>query len=295
MASLPQDLVSLRAVGGAVQAAFGVATGALGALFAAGGSLIGVATRLLELAGVISPTPAADDVEEPPSLRALAGGVAVRSRRGDGEDVEASTPRRRGRGAALDDASLPERYDEDRVVVLPRDPSTVYVYWNLSEASRRRREAAIAAAGTGPLRDALQIELTTETDAEHAAAGHAGTAAWTVPLAPLAESAYVDLQRRCRAVRAVLGVLGPAGDFLALVASGRTTVPPARPAAEKAPTWRQLAPPGQHAAEPPTLPSRDAREALLRRAQESQMTTSSTGRLGHAPRGATATAPARGA
>lgn len=266
----------MRSVGGALQALIGVATSVVGALLDAGSGVLGAGARLLEAAGVWRGDASSVDVPEAPTLRALTGG-AVRARRGEADVTE--RPRNRGwPGSLLDDTDLPESYDEDRVVVLPRDPCAIYVYWNLSRATRQRREQMLTEDPSGVLRDALQVEV---ENGQAVAQGATPRASWTLALAPLAQSAHVALDRPRHAVRVRVGLEAPGGAFSALVGPASAVLPAAAPAEELTPAWRQLAAAEGRAVETPAMPSREAREALLRRAQESIVATSGTGAPGH--------------
>ncbi|HEY8517526.1 MAG TPA: DUF4912 domain-containing protein [Candidatus Binatia bacterium] len=267
------------------------ASGIASALFAAGETLVGVAARLLEASG-LAPRQAPKSDDDPPPLRALTGGMAARTRSPETRrDDESGAPRPRRR-VPLDDGAVPERYDEDRVVVRPRDPCTVHVYWSLSEATRAQR----AANADRLLRDAVQIETrASDLDAQSDAASANGGATWIVPLAPLADATYLDLPSPCDAVRVTFGWLEEDGAFVPRVASTWVRMPPAGPAAEEAPRWRQLASPSQEPVEPPPLPSREARDALLRRAQETLMWISSAERpAGHPLETEPSASPERG-
>ena len=55
----------------------------------------------------------------------------------------------------LDDGPLPPRYDVDECVALPVDPRTVFVYWELREATVRNVIARVGAGGTIALRVAV--------------------------------------------------------------------------------------------------------------------------------------------
>jgi hypothetical protein len=71
----------------------------------------------------------------------------------------------------LDDAPLPERYDVDEIVLMPVDPKTVFVYWELRQATvdEARQQAekgklimrivAVSASWEGPSVETRDIEI----------------------------------------------------------------------------------------------------------------------------------------
>jgi len=280
VAITPQDSATGHGLGSALQALIGLASGLVGSLLGFGGSVVGLAGRLLDATGALLRDAATQEPPDAPALRALAGGAALRSRRGESEGARgdrAREPVSRPAPPLDPDLSLPESHDEDRVLVLPRDPWTVYVCWDLAPATRQRRDDALVADPTGP-REALQVEA---EDDPAVPGGDAAASAWIVPLAPHAASAYVDLLRPRRAVRVAVGLHATGGPFVALAASASVRVPAGGPAGDEAPTWKSLAHGDAAAAEPPALPSREAREVLFQRAGESELATSGTRPPGH--------------
>lgn len=161
-----------------------------------------------------------------------------------------------GRAPPDEPGELPWSYGEDALVVLPRDPRTLFVYWDHAEATLRE--------GFRDL-DAPRVELWL-----YARAGDGWELARRVPLALESRGYYVHGVDAGRAYRAELRVVDRAGrERLLGPGSGDAEVPPAGPSpivddrlVQLA--WEQpLGPPLGPGRRGPDFPA-EAREALAR-------------------------------
>ena len=158
-----------------------------------------------------------------------------------------------------DAGTLPDVYGRDRLVLLPRDPWTLFAYW---EITPHTRTAAID--GLGPdaagARAVLRIsDVTFVTPAgDHACL--------TLDLEPPAEATrtYVHGCRPGASYRVELGLRTPANRFIPMVRSNTVTLPAATPSTDTTVRWAGSPPPAttsgmetssQHATDP--LPAAD--------------------------------------
>lgn len=153
---------------------------------------------------------------------------------------------------------LPTRYGGDRVAALPRDPKTVFAWWDVSPEHRARvasELASIAADGRPgtPPGDALRIAALAAGDGRE-------TGFWFVPLPPLATSWYVDVPRTSRRYEIAIGLLSD-GRFAPLAAPVRVDMPAAEPSRDATVRWRTVGESSAAAATEP-VPAPAAVEAL---------------------------------
>jgi len=200
------------------------------------------------------------------ALRAIVGGAAVRVRRKQesGRAQSAPTPLLAPGGFADDDGPLLEaEHDDDVLVVLPRDPRSLFAYWHLGNPGRTRREELLR-AGSGLPRDALLVEV--EGDGSHD--GAADSESWILPLAALAERCHLDLGRPRTRARLSLGLHTEGGGFATLVSAPGLALPRSGPGEPAAPRWRRLPLGGGQPGACPTVPRPEVSDLLAARAGE---------------------------
>lgn len=120
----------------------------------------------------------------------------------------------RVRGAIASSSPLPETYADDRLVLLARDPRTLFAYWDLTPWTEQPAHAAAA-------RLVLRIEDLTLLDFEQARP-------WRhedVPVERLVGSHYVELDHGAGTFRAEIGWRWPDGSFVARVRSEVVAAP----------------------------------------------------------------------
>jgi hypothetical protein len=144
-------------------------------------------------------------------------------------------------GALLDPVpgDLPAAYGVDRAVLVPRDPWWVFVFWEISPATR---EAALAALGT-EARDArpmLRVFDVTFVDPR----GSNTALSFDVEVPRDAESWYVNVGRPAATYCAEIGLRTPSGRFLPLLRSNAAATPRATPAADREVRWLEFGPRG---------------------------------------------------
>ncbi|MBM7867506.1 DUF4912 domain-containing protein [Heliobacterium gestii] len=111
--------------------------------------------------------------------------------------------------------SLPERYDEDYIGVLVRDPYHIFIYWELTEAMRIR---VLHNWGLGP-DTPCRLRLEREE-------GNRWVTEYLAELPPGTENWYINGMASGECYRAQIGVLTPAGQFIVILASTTIHVPP---------------------------------------------------------------------
>jgi hypothetical protein len=120
-------------------------------------------------------------------------------------------------GPAIPDEDLgvlPVSYAEDRLVLVPRDPEWVFIYWELSDASYRRA-LALVPGGRVVLRLYVEQESgTTGVSEQDVGAG--------------SRRVYARARGGDRAMMAELGLRGGGDVFVTMVRSDRTRIPVAR-------------------------------------------------------------------
>lgn len=120
-------------------------------------------------------------------------------------------------GPAIPDedlGTLPGSYGEDRLVLVPRDPEWVFIYWELSDASYRRALALVPGG-----RVVLRLYVEQES-------GHTGVSEQDVGAG--SRRVYARARGGDRAMMAELGLRGRGDVFVTMVRSDRTSIPVAR-------------------------------------------------------------------
>jgi hypothetical protein len=120
-------------------------------------------------------------------------------------------------GPAIPDEDLgllPASYGEDRLVLVPRDPEWVFIYWELSEASYRRALALVPGG-----RVVLRLYVEQDSGATGVSEQDVGAGGRRV---------YARARGGDRAMMAELGLRGRGDVFVTMVRSGRTPIPVAR-------------------------------------------------------------------
>lgn len=194
----------------------------------------------------------------PPALKAIPGGATTRSRRradaAPADRVPAEDEDLAEVGLDIGDADAAV----DFLLVLARDPQTVFVTWQRSAAAEALRARRIAASGSG-VRDALSVEV---EDALLESDGEQGASSWTVTLPPLAESIWVDLERPRGVVHVTLGTQTEGGAFLASTTPATVRLPESAPAPYQAPRWRSVVGASPDGHSPPPEPSHETADLL---------------------------------
>jgi hypothetical protein len=144
-------------------------------------------------------------------------------------------------GALLDPepGELPAAYDADRVVLVARDPWWIFVFWEISPATR---EAALGALGA-EARDArpmLRVYDVTFVDPR----GSNAALSFDVEVPHDAASSYVNVGRPAATYCAEIGLRTPSGRFLPLLRSNAAATPRATPAADREVRWLEFGPTG---------------------------------------------------
>ena len=144
-------------------------------------------------------------------------------------------------GALLDPepGELPAAYGVDRAVLVPRDPWWIFVFWEISPATR---EAALGALGV-EARDAhpmLRVYDVTFVDPR----GSNTALSFDVEVPHDANSWYVNVGRPAATYCAEIGLRTPSGHFLPLLRSNAAATPRATPAPDREVRWLEFGPTG---------------------------------------------------
>jgi|SoiMethySBSTD1v2_1073268.scaffolds.fasta_scaffold137877_2 hypothetical protein len=145
-------------------------------------------------------------------------------------------------GGALVDpepGELPAAYGVDRAVLVPRDPWWIFVFWEISSATR---EAALGALGSDA-HDAcpmLRIYDVTFVDPR----GSNAALSFDVEVPRGTESWYVNVGRPAATYCAEIGLRTSSGHFLPLLRSNAAATPRATPAADREVRWLEFGPTG---------------------------------------------------
>lgn len=144
-----------------------------------------------------------------------------------------------------EEGEVPRSYGVDRLVLLPRDPWSLFAYWELTPTTRL---AALRALGA-EAREACEVlrihDVTFLT--------FAGDNAWhtvDVELPPGAESWYVQVWQPAASYCAEIGLRTASGRIVPLLRSNTITAPRAAPAADTTVGWMDLGSVPPRAAEP---------------------------------------------
>lgn len=117
--------------------------------------------------------------------------------------------------------ALPREYGETMAALLPRDPNWMFVYWEITPASRAGVARAHGADVFEKSRQVLRVH-----DAGAAPGG--GPAYFDVPVMLEEGSWYVHVQEAGRAYCCELGLVSPSGDFIGIIKSNTVVLPPGR-------------------------------------------------------------------
>lgn len=116
--------------------------------------------------------------------------------------------------------ALPREYGETMAALLPRDPNWMFVYWEITPASRA---GVVRAHGADVLEKSRQV-----LRVHDAASTGKGPAYFDIPVMLEAGSWYVRVQEAGRSYYCELGLVLPSGDFIGIVKSNTVVLPPGR-------------------------------------------------------------------
>jgi len=131
---------------------------------------------------------------------------------------------------------LPRAYGQTRLVLLARDPWTVFAYWEVMPTSRVEVLRALGDEAEGA-REVLRVYDVSFITFD-------GTNAWaTSDLEPTpgTESWYVNVGRPATSFCAEIGLRTAGGRFVPLARSNTVTTPPSQPSADTTTRWVRLA------------------------------------------------------
>ena len=140
--------------------------------------------------------------------------------------------------------ALPSTYDDNRLVLLARDPCWLYAYWDFSV---EQMSAAQTRLGAKEVQMVLRVFDVTYVDFN-------GANAWSqmdIELSPFATNWYIPVPQPDAAYCVEVGYRTPAGRFTVLGRSNVVTTP--RVEASPSTTLRWMTPPGRH---PSAIPPR---------------------------------------
>jgi len=123
--------------------------------------------------------------------------------------------------AAPDTGDLPARYQEDRLVLMVRDPRWVHAYWELTDEALGRARRYF-----GPRWESTRLVLRVYDVAGVEFDGGNARSSFDIELNPAASNWYVNVPEAARAYCVEIGVLGAGDDFFALARSNRVEMPP---------------------------------------------------------------------
>ncbi len=124
------------------------------------------------------------------------------------------------KGLPADGPELPSAYGEDRIVLLVRDPWTVFAYWEATPARAAAAREELRRRGSPECRPVLRIYETGRS----AGAGTAPVSHFDVELENRADNRYVRVKPD-RTWFADIGFRGDKGDFVFLARSNRVITP----------------------------------------------------------------------
>jgi hypothetical protein len=114
--------------------------------------------------------------------------------------------------------SATDRLENDRLVVMVRDPYWLHAYWEIAPRSIERAQSALGQHwhGTTPVLRIFQVASDGTAVLQREIAIHGGVNHW-----------YVDVQNPPRQYRMEIGYLAAGGQFYSLARSNTVTTPPA--------------------------------------------------------------------
>lgn len=146
---------------------------------------------------------------------------------------------------------LPRAYGRDQVVLLSRDPWTLFAYWEIGPRTRAGALLALDAEADGA-RQVLRIyDATFVTPA-----GDRACLALDLELSHGATSAYVRASRPGASYSVEIGLRTPANRFIPMARSNTVTLPPAAPSTDTTVRWAETRPSPQTSAADGTSPPR---------------------------------------
>lgn len=134
---------------------------------------------------------------------------------------------------------LPAAYGVDRLVLLPRDPWWVFVFWEIAPATRDAACTALGAEAAGA-RPMLRLYDVTFVDPR----GSNASLSFDVEVPTGVESWYVNVGRPAASYCAEVGLRTAAGRFLPLVRSNVVATPRATPSPDREVRWLEFGPTG---------------------------------------------------
>jgi hypothetical protein len=169
---------------------------------------------------------------------ALAGPVPVGGLQAEVEDAKFHLGVH-ARISPLDRAGgeLPRAYGRDRLVLMPRDPWTLFAYWEIGAGTRLEalRELGVEADGA---REVLRVyDVTFVTPA-----GDRACLAFDVEPPPGATSAYATASRAGASYTVELGLRTPGNRFLPMARSNTASLPAAAPSSDTTVRWAETHP-----------------------------------------------------
>ena len=117
---------------------------------------------------------------------------------------------------------LPKGYDKDRIVVLVRDPFWLHAYWELTNQSIRRAEAALGQDWHGA-RHILRVVDVTANETTSTAEAHVKD----IDLNGSGNNWYIEVKNPPRSYRVDVGYVSKRGQFYAIIRSSSVTTPSA--------------------------------------------------------------------
>ncbi len=115
---------------------------------------------------------------------------------------------------------LPKGYNKDRLVVMVRDPFWLHAYWELTDQSLRRAEAALGQDWHGA-RHILRVVDVTANETTSTAEAHIKD----VEISGTGNNWYVEVKNAPRSYRIDIGYVSKRGQFYAIVRSSSVTTP----------------------------------------------------------------------
>jgi len=142
-------------------------------------------------------------------------------------------------GLDRDEASgLPQEYNVDRVVLMPRDPKWLYVFWEITE---ERRTSALAELGVGPGGATCVLRVHDVTDLIEAGSEKPrldqSADFQSVEIAPSAEHWHVKVDRPGRLYCAEYVLVGPDDRVASVAASNIAAAPSDQVSADLDEKW----------------------------------------------------------
>lgn len=110
-------------------------------------------------------------------------------------------------------AAIPEHYQDDRMVALVRDPSNIFVYWDLENGGRRKLVEQLGREAVEKGKWVLRL-----TNLDNGAVGES-------PIGIEARNWYCGVKPGCR-YQAEIGLVDAGGQFYRALSSGPVKMPP---------------------------------------------------------------------